>query len=845
MRRSGRWLRAGAAAIALLGACAAPARAETATFTAGWLTLGGGWRTPYYIRTAATPGPVVVITGGVHGDEPAGAGAADTIRHWEITKGTLVVIPEAAPQALAAGTRTIPGEGDLNRNFPGQGDAINDTTGPTAAAIWSFVREHNPDWLLDMHEGYDYRASNPASVGSSIIHMNDRVTNAFVDRMIAAVNADITDPGKLFVSLGQSGPVDTSLARASVTYLGTRGMILETTSQGQPLSLRVDQHRTMASQFLQDQQMITGPFGGDRGPLLDDFTFDEPPGMTLPNVGNSLPGGGSWGGSPLGSQVNDGRFRIQRNAGGTASTTTGQLGGGTVRVRRAAEPNNTPTDITEGFATMIVSGWDFRGTEIGETISLGFRSTLSPSVFDTAQLVLRRTGLDEVSLFGEGFGSGSGGIAGEPLFRASRDEPVQFVLQLNKQENLDGSALVSGAAEGGFYRIYYQTPGRAFVEIGSGAAVRQARNGNHLNLQISGPVGSDGGYFDIDRVMYSSAFPEPLFGNPSDDTVVLFAPSGTRTQGELGHPLLTGAEPVEKTGAGRVVLDAANTHTGSTTILTGTLEVASSQAVARSPITVAAGGTLAAAPGLAIVSPAVTLAGGTLAADGLAVIPSFGIGSLTVEAGSIQGSPTVTIMSGGLMTLSADSRVTLAVGGLSVAEGTGGGLLDLGAGAVTIAPGGTSLAAVRADILAGRNGGGWDGQSGITSTAAATGSPGSRAVGYAAAPDGSVTVSFAAPGDTDLDGEVTLFDLVAITESATYQTGLASDWSRGDFNYDGLSNVFDLIELAAAGVYDQGSYLSSAGAASGSIAVVPEPALWPIGCIGLAGLSLLLRGRRG
>jgi len=359
MRRSGRWLRAGAAAIALLGACAAPARAETATFTAGWLTLGGGWRTPYYIRTAATPGPVVVITGGVHGDEPAGAGAADTIRHWEITKGTLVVIPEAAPQALAAGTRTIPGEGDLNRNFPGQGDAINDTTGPTAAAIWSFVREHNPDWLLDMHEGYDYRASNPASVGSSIIHMNDRVTNAFVDRMIAAVNADITDPGKLFVSLGQSGPVDTSLARASVTYLGTRGMILETTSQGQPLSLRVDQHRTMASQFLQDQQMITGPFGGDRGPLLDDFTFDEPPGMTLPNVGNSLPGGGSWGGSPLGSQVNDGRFRIQRNAGGTASTTTGQLGGGTVRVRRAAEPNNTPTDITEGFATMIVSGWDF------------------------------------------------------------------------------------------------------------------------------------------------------------------------------------------------------------------------------------------------------------------------------------------------------------------------------------------------------------------------------------------------------------------------------------------------------------------------------------------------------
>ena len=828
MRRRRAWWRAAGAASVVCLAGMAGVRGEPASLTSGWLTLGGGWQTPYYIRQAETPGPVVVITGGVHGNEPAGAVAAQDIRHWEIIKGTLIVIPEANPGGLEAGTRSTPGEGDLNRNFPGQNESINAVDGPTATAIWDFVREQSPAWLLDMHEGYDYRVTNPDSVGSSIIHMNDRVTTAYVERMIDAVNAGITDPDKVFVPLGQSGPIDTSLARASVAHLGTRGMILETTSTGQPLALRAGQHRTMASQFLEDQRMIAGPFGGDRGSLLDDFTFDEPLGMRLPDAGNSLYGGGSWSVSPFSSQVNDGRFRIQRNSGGTASTSTGVLGGGSVRVRQPDAPTSLPTDIAEGFATMVVSGWDFRGTELGETISLGFRSTLSPSVADTARFVLRRTGPDEVSIFGEGFGSGSGGIPAATLFGASQDQPVQFVLQLNKAENLDGSALVAGGDEGGFYRLYYQTPGRSFMEIGSGATVGQARNGDHLNLQISGPVGSDGGYFDIDRIMYSSAFPEPLIGDPVDGTRFLFLAGGRQTQAEAGYAVLAGPDPVEKTGAGTIVLDAANTHTGATTISGGTLEVARAGAVAATAITVATGGTLAAAPDTPIQSPLVTLAGGSLVADAVAVMPGAGIGVLAVESGTLAGSPTVTILGGGRMTLAADARVTLDLGGLLVAEGGGGGLLDLGAGGLAIAAGGTTAAALRADILAGRNGGDWAGGSGITSAVAA-GSGGTRVVGYRVAGDGSATISLAAPGDTDLNGEVNIFDLVVIDASGTYGSGSAAEWVDGDFNYDGLTNVFDLIGIDAAGAYGGGDYLADLpAAATAGIAAVPEPAIWPL-----------------
>jgi len=150
-----------------------------------------------------------------------------------------------------------------------------------------------------------------------------------------------------------------------------------------------------------------------------------------------------------------------------------------------------------------------------------------------------------------------------------------------------------------------------------------------------------------------------------------------------------------------------------------------------------------------------------------------------------------------------------------------GGLIDLGSGQLTIAPGGISAADLRTDIAAGRNGGGWDGSGGITSAAAAA-SGGSRGVGYATAGDGSLLVSFAAFGDTDLNGQVNVFDLLGIDSAGAFGTGQASDWSQGDFNYDGVANVFDLLAIDTGGAYGQGSYFPTA--TSAIVAPVPEPA---------------------
>ena len=48
--------------------------------SSGLIAKGTEWEIPYYQRDSGIEGPIVFITGGVHGNEPAGARAAEPTR---------------------------------------------------------------------------------------------------------------------------------------------------------------------------------------------------------------------------------------------------------------------------------------------------------------------------------------------------------------------------------------------------------------------------------------------------------------------------------------------------------------------------------------------------------------------------------------------------------------------------------------------------------------------------------------------------------------------------------------------------------------------------------------------
>jgi autotransporter-associated beta strand protein len=237
-----------------------------------------------------------------------------------------------------------------------------------------------------------------------------------------------------------------------------------------------------------------------------------------------------------------------------------------------------------------------------------------------------------------------------------------------------------------------------------------------------------------------------------------------------------------KTGGGTLVLTAANTLTGSTSVQQGTLQLANAAALASSRIVPLAGGTLSLAPYLQTT-----------------------VGSLAPNAG---------------------------------------GLVDLGNGLVTVASG-LSPADLVTAIQAGRGDGSWTGTTGITSSVAASDVVANipRAVGWLDNGDGSVTAAFAAPGDTNLDWQVDVLDASNFLSFGKYDTGLPATWLEGDFNYDGVVDVLDASDFFNTGLYDSGNYNTPAGAA-GSITAVPEPSAWLMTFVSLGTVGWLASARR-
>ena len=338
--------------------------------------------------------------------------------------------------------------------------------------------------------------------------------------------------------------------------------------------------------------------------------------------------------------------------------------------------------------------------------------------------------------------------------------------------------------------------------------------------------------------------------------VVLNVPSGSQTQLAAGFAGITGTAAVTKTGVGTVVMGSSNTYTGPTSVQQGTLALTGTRSVgASSSVSVAAGATLDARSlpggfplaatkvlsGSGRVLGAITLAGGTLGMTALTITPATGLDRLTMTGGVLANAPAVIVSGSGVMTLPNSAPAVVTLRSFRVDSGPGGGMLDVGTSLVTVAAGGLSASDLVTAVVAGRNGGLWDGITGITSSRVATDVARglTRAVGWIDSGSGGLTFGYAASGDTNLDGGIDILDMAAFMSAGKYESGLAAVWAEGDFNYDGLVDLLDAADFLATGLFDAGGY----NVAAGDIVAVPEPQAraW----LGAAGLLCLLVARAG
>jgi hypothetical protein len=119
------------------------------------MMAGSPQETPLYVYGSGRPGKVVMVLGGVHGNEPGGWLAAERVQaSFRPANGAFLVIPRANKQATFAFDRTG-GVGDLNRSYPGALDSATPMA-RMAAQIMDVLREFRVDVLLDMHESWAF-----------------------------------------------------------------------------------------------------------------------------------------------------------------------------------------------------------------------------------------------------------------------------------------------------------------------------------------------------------------------------------------------------------------------------------------------------------------------------------------------------------------------------------------------------------------------------------------------------------------------------------------------------------------------------------------------------------------
>ena len=129
------------------------AAGETSLYTfirIDYFGLNDEYETPYYVFKGKIDGPVMMLDGGIHGDEIASYMACDSIvKYIKVIKGTLIVIPKTNIKACELNTRYI--NFDFNHAFPGDLKSDQYEYRLAYEFMW-LVDSVKPDLIINLHE---------------------------------------------------------------------------------------------------------------------------------------------------------------------------------------------------------------------------------------------------------------------------------------------------------------------------------------------------------------------------------------------------------------------------------------------------------------------------------------------------------------------------------------------------------------------------------------------------------------------------------------------------------------------------------------------------------------------
>lgn len=200
----------------MLGEVVQPGESAKLSWISGEGFIGSSGSTPVLVKHGVRPGPVLCLTGAIHGDELNGIEVVRRILYGidpQQLSGTVIGVPIVNLSGFARGSRYLPDRRDLNRFFPGRRHGSN-----ASRVAYGFFNQiiDRCTHVVDFHTGSFERTNLPQVRGdlrlpavreftrgfgaTTVLHSTGSrgmLRRACTDRGIAAVTFEVGAPIRL------------------------------------------------------------------------------------------------------------------------------------------------------------------------------------------------------------------------------------------------------------------------------------------------------------------------------------------------------------------------------------------------------------------------------------------------------------------------------------------------------------------------------------------------------------------------------------------------------------------------------------------------------------------------